>query len=105
VGNVDILAELFAVQLLVIHCMKTRVDGIQWCGGVFLFAKDGPAVHVVQKGVKFVGLIGEASVINEDVLPFPSNASYFGRDTDRGLGWWGGRVDSRRRVGNKTVIA
>jgi hypothetical protein len=41
------LAELFAVQLLVIHCMKTRVDGIQRWGGVFLFAKDGPAVHVV----------------------------------------------------------
>jgi hypothetical protein len=105
VGNVDILAELFAVQLLVIHCMKTRVNGVQWWGGVFLFAKDGPAVHVVQKGVKFVRLIGEASVIDEDVLPFPSNASYFGRDADRGLGWWGGWVDIRQRVGNKTVIA
>jgi hypothetical protein len=105
VGNVDILAELFAVQLLIIHCMKARVDGVQWWGGVFLFAKDSPAVHVVQKGVKFVGLIGEASVIDKDVLPFPSNASCFGRDADKGLGWWGGRVDSRRRVGNKTVIA
>jgi hypothetical protein len=85
--------------------MKTRVDGVQWWGGVFSFAKDGPTVHVVQKGVKFVELIREVSVIGEDVLPFPSNASYFGHDADRGLGWWGGRVDSRRRVGNKTVIA
>ncbi len=53
---------------------------------MFPFAKDGSAVHVVQKGVEFVGLIGEASVVDEDVFSFPRIAPHFGRDTDRGLG-------------------
>ncbi len=64
--------------------MEARVDDIEGWGGMFPFANDGSAVHVVEKGVEFVGLIGEASVVEEDIFLFPCISLHFWRDADRG---------------------
>ena len=44
------------------------VDLIKFGGGMLALAKDSPAVDVMQEGVELVGLIGEATVIQEDIL-------------------------------------
>jgi hypothetical protein len=44
------------------------VDLIKFGGGMLALAKDSPAVNVMQEGVELIGLIGEATVIQEDIL-------------------------------------
>jgi hypothetical protein len=67
-GEVKVLVELLTMQFLAIYHVETRVDLIKFGGGMLALAKDSPTVGVMQEGVKLVGLIGEATVIQEDIL-------------------------------------
>jgi hypothetical protein len=67
-GEVKVLAELLAMQFLVVYHVEMWVDLIEFGGGMLALAKDSLAVDVMQEGVKLVGLIREATVIQEDIL-------------------------------------
>jgi hypothetical protein len=66
--KVKVLTELLAMQFLVVYHVETWVNLIKFGGGMLALAKDSPTVDVMQEGVKLVGLIGEARVIQEDIL-------------------------------------
>ena len=44
------------------------VSDIKWWSGMLEFPEDRPTVNIVQEHVKFVRLIREASIVDEDVL-------------------------------------
>ncbi len=48
--------------------METWVNLIKFGGGMLALVKDSPAVNVMQEEVELVGLIREATVIQEDIL-------------------------------------
>ncbi len=67
-GEVKDLMELLAMQFLVVYHVVTWVNLIEFEGGMLALAKDSLTVNVMQEGVELVGLIGEATVIQEDIL-------------------------------------
>ncbi len=56
------------MQFFVIYYVEMWVNLIEFGGGMLALAKDSPAVNVMQEGTKLVGLIREATVIQEDIL-------------------------------------
>ncbi len=67
-GEVKVLIELLAMQFLVVYHVETWVDLIKFGGGMLALAKDSPTIIIMQEGVELVGLIREATVIQEDIL-------------------------------------
>jgi hypothetical protein len=67
-GEVKVLAEVLTMQFLVVYHVETWVDLIKFGGGMLALAKDSPSVNLMQEGVKLAELIGEATVIQEDIL-------------------------------------
>jgi hypothetical protein len=55
-GEVKVLAELLAMQFLVVYHVETWVDLIKFGGGMLALAKDSPTVNIMQEGVKLVVL-------------------------------------------------
>jgi hypothetical protein len=56
------------MQFLIVYHVEMWVDLIKFGGGMLALAKDSPAINVMQEGVKLIGLIGEDTVIKEDIL-------------------------------------
>ena len=67
-GEVQLLAEFRAVEGLIVDHVEIGVDFIDRWGRVFTFAKDAPAVDVMKDGVKFMRLVGETTIVMENVL-------------------------------------
>ncbi len=82
-GEVKVLTELLTMQFLVVYNVEMWVDLIEYGGRMLALAKDSPAIDVMQEGVKLVGLIGEATVIQEDILALARIPFHFGGDVDR----------------------
>ncbi len=77
--------------------MEAWVDIVKVGGGVPALTKDSPTVNVMQEGVELIGLVGEATVIQEDVLTFPRISFHFGHDADRGCGFGDAHCGESRR--------
>ncbi len=50
--------------------METWVDLVKFWSRVLALVEDSPAVNIMQEGVKLVGLIKEATVIQEHIFLF-----------------------------------
>ncbi len=67
-GKVQLLAEFCTVEGFIVDCMEFGVDVVDRWGRVFLFAKDAPAVDVMEDGIELMRLVGKTAIVMEDVL-------------------------------------
>lgn len=67
-GQVELCAQFLPVNGLDICRGEIRVDIIEWWRGMLSFAENSATIDILQEGVKLVGLIGESSIVIEDVI-------------------------------------
>ena len=64
---------------------EQQVSDIKWWSRMLEFPEDRPTINIVQEHVKFVRLIREASIVDEDVLNSTA-ALWLVSNTDRRAG-------------------
>ena len=85
VGYVQILAHALTVKGFIERKVEQRVSDIKWWSRMLEFPEDRPTINIVQEHVKFVRLIREASIVDEDVLNSTA-ALWLVSNTDRRAG-------------------
>ena len=70
-GKVKLLAEFCTMEGFIVDRVKFGVDFVDRWGRVFSFAKDAPAVDVMEDGIELRRLVRETAIVMEDILgPF-----------------------------------
>jgi hypothetical protein len=70
-GKVKLLAEFCTMEGFIVDRVEFGVDFVDGWGRVFSFAKDAPAVDVMEDGIELMRLVRETAIVMEDILgPF-----------------------------------
>ncbi len=86
--------------------MEMWVDLVKFWSRVPALVEDSPTINVMQEGVELVGLIREATVIQEHIFLFARISFQFRRDVDGGLGFGDVQCsESRQDIGSKDMQA
>ena len=70
-GKVKFLGEFCTMDGFIVDRVEFGVDFVDRWGRVFSFAKDAPAVDVMEEGIELMRLVRETAIVMEDILgPF-----------------------------------